>query len=87
MAQAVPVIIAAIGAGVSISESKKQTKLAKRSQEAQKEDIDLEKQRESAALAEEDDVIARRRLLTIQGGRRSLIRTSETGTSLRKSLG
>lgn len=61
---------------------------ARRAQAKQEELIAKQKQTELAEKAESEDEIARRRALAEsgRGGRRSLIRTSETGTR-RENLG
>lgn len=81
-----PAVTTAI-AGASILRSRKVEKTAKQSQARQEEQIGRQRQIEEAALAEEEDEIGRRRLLAKQGGRRSLIRTSEKGTGLRTTTG
>ena len=59
---------------------------AKRAQRAQEEQIAKQRQVESTNLAEKEDELARRKALAASGGagRRSLIRTSETGTTGRR---
>ncbi len=61
---------------------------AQRAQKKQEELIARQKQTEEAGKAETEDELARRRALAEsgRGGRRSLIRTSETGTR-RENLG
>jgi len=55
---------------------------AKRAQKEQTQLISKQRQADELKLAEEEDVIGRKKLLASSGraGRRSLIRTSETGT-------
>ena len=62
---------------------------AKRQARSAEENLQRQRQREQAALAEEDDAIARTLALAEgrKGGRRSLIRTSERGLEPRKTLG
>jgi len=62
---------------------------AKRAQGRQEEQIAAQRQKEEARLAEETDEVARRKALAKSGtaGRRSLIRTSETGVGGRETLG
>ena len=63
---------------------------AKRAQARQEEQIKGQRQIELADKAESEDAIARRKALAEsgRGGRRSLIRTSETGTAgTRENLG
>lgn len=83
MAQVAGIILASHQARIG----RKQAKEAKVTQGVQEEEIKRQKQLESAALAEEESEIGRRRLTAITGGRRSLIRTSEIGTAARKTLG
>lgn len=59
---------------------------AKRAQKAQEAQIAEQKQVEAANLAETEDELSRRRAVAATGGRKSLIRTSETGTK-RETLG
>ena len=63
---------------------------AKRAQKAQEAALAKQKQVEEQQLAEKDDEIARRKALASSGsaGRRSLIKTSETGVAgTRPTLG
>ena len=62
---------------------------AKKAQKKSEEAINRQKQIELAQKAESEDVIARRKALAASGtaGRKSLIRTSETGTAARTNLG
>lgn len=62
---------------------------AKRAQRTQEEQIAKQKQVEAQDLAETEDELARRKAVAEsgKGGRRSLIRTSETGTQPRENLG
>ena len=63
---------------------------AKRAQKRQEAEIAAQRQKEEAKLAESEGEIARRKALAKSGGagRKSLIRTSETGASgAREMLG
>lgn len=62
---------------------------AKRSASQNQQALARQRQREQAALAEEDDAVSRRLVAAESGklGRRSLIRTSERGTERRQNLG
>lgn len=83
MAQAVQVVAAVVAAQQTRKANVESRKAATR----QEEEIQRQKNIEGAALAEEEDVIGRQRLAARTGGRRSLIRTSELGTALRKTTG
>jgi len=62
---------------------------AKRATKEQTEQLKKQKQIEEARLAEEEGELARKRVMTSSAnkGRRSLIRTSETGVAARTTLG
>jgi hypothetical protein len=56
-------------------------KAAKKASKLQEQQIGEQRKKEELALAESEDVLARRKAATATGGRKSLIATSQTGVS------